>query len=392
MINLVPTNLNINFMKYRFVLFGVSIVVSLLAVAAIVTKGFRFGVDFRGGVEAVLKFDGDVSIEQLRASLDRMGLKDASVQTFGTQFETNKNEFIVHFSGDFADQEAVQAALDRELSRVSQKANVLANYRFSGLEKGYLQLKEKLPQDQIESAVRAVDFAPLEVLEVNPFGRETSLEYQVIFRGVGSFLQTELAKDLPGRQMSIQRLDFVGAKVGADLKLSAILSIVITILLVFVYVFMRFELKYAPGVVVALGHDVLIVAGLFAYFEMDFDLTIVAALLTLAGYSINDTIVIYDRIREVAANLKGKAFSDIINVAVNQTLGRTIMTGITTMMATIVLWIYGGPVIHGFAFALTVGIVVGTYSSVFIAAPLILWMNEWMGGTSEVKRGKRVAA
>jgi preprotein translocase subunit SecF len=182
-----------------------------------------------------------------------------------------------------------------------------------------------------------------------------------------------------GHEVTALKVDFVGAKVGSDLRASALLSLLIMAALIFVYIFVRFDLVYAPGVVLALVHDVLITAGFFAMTGRDFDLTIVAALLTLAGYSINDTIVVYDRIREVAGSMRGKAFTEIINLSINQTLGRTIITGGSTFMATLALWYWGGPVIHGFATAILLGIIIGTYSSIFVAAPTILWSQKILG-------------
>ena len=143
--------------------------------------------------------------------------------------------------------------------------------------------------------------------------------------------------------------------------------------------------------VVALAHDVLITTGLFSFFEIDFDLTVVAALLTVAGYSINDTIIVYDRIREVAQDFRGKQFKSILDMAINQTLSRTVITSCTTLMATGILWVYGGPVIHSFAFALSVGVFVGTYSSIFVASTLLLWSDAWMNAKAKDK-GSRAAA
>jgi preprotein translocase subunit SecF len=239
-----------------------------------------------------------------------------------------------------------------------------------------------------------VSFGLVELQDVSVFGRETQNEYQLTFSSMANALAASLTKELglaDGQTLKVLRVEFVGAKVGSDLRTSALLSFLVTMLIIFVYIFIRFDFVYAPGVVLALLHDVIITAGFFAMTGMEFDLTIVAALLTLAGYSVNDTIVVYDRIREVAASMKGKRFSDIIDLALNQTLARTIITGSTTLLATGALFLYGGPVIHGFAAAFLIGIVVGTYSSVFVASPVILATQKLLGVSQESKVGRAAA-
>ncbi|MDI6775877.1 MAG: protein translocase subunit SecF [Syntrophales bacterium] len=174
----------------------------------------------------------------------------------------------------------------------------------------------------------------------------------------------------------VQRVEVVGPKVGSDLRNKAIMALVFSWLGMLIYIAWRFEFRYAVGGILALIHDVTITVGVFSLLNKEFTLTIVAALLTIVGYSINDTIVIFDRIRENVRKNVRQSLRDTINASVNQTLGRTILTSFTVFVVVAILFFFGGAVIHDFAFALLVGLVTGTYSTVFIASPIVLvWEN-----------------
>jgi preprotein translocase subunit SecF len=385
MFEFIPTGTKIPFMKYKWLMAFFSTLLTLGSVVVMLTKGFNFGVDFAGGIELVIKLPqhGANDTQKLREVFEKMGIKDASVQEFGEKNDKPEAEYIVHFPSDLADETLVRSRIEQALQPFGQTGEkVVVGFRFTGLEKAYLTTSKQIPFKDLDSAVRNAKFGLLELTNFESFGRESSNEFQLTFRSVSSLIDAGLQRDFPeinGVKPAIEKVDFVGAKVGKDLKLSALLSLIVTAILVFLYIFIRFDLVYAPGVVLSLIHDVTITAGCFAFFRFDFDLTVVAALLTLAGYSINDTIIVYDRIREVARYLKGKSFEEIIDISANQTLSRTIITSGTVFLTALSLYIWGGPVIHGFAFALLVGVVVGTYSSVFVAAPAILfttWLRE----------------
>src|SRR3989337_1422336 len=193
-------------------------------------------------------------------------------------------------------------------------------------------------------------------------------------------LISEFSKD----DFEVRRVEIVGPKVGKDLKGKAILSLFYAMIFMLVYVWWRFELAFGVGAVIALLHDVLITAGAISITNTEFDLTIVAALLTIVGYSINDTIVIYDRIRENLKNMKRESYSDIVNRSINETLSRTILTSFTVFLVAIILFLFGGEVIHGFSLAMMVGVIAGTYSSIYIASPIVLF---WEG-----RPGKRLSS
>ena len=176
--------------------------------------------------------------------------------------------------------------------------------------------------------------------------------------------------------VEIRRTEMVGPKVGKDLRKKGILAIVYALIGILIYITWRFEFIFAVGAIIALAHDVMITVGAFSITNKEFTLPIVAAILTIIGYSLNDTIVIYDRIRENRRKMRREPFAKVINASINETLSRTLLTSLTTLIVVVILFIFGGGVIHDFAFALMVGVLVGTYSSIFVASPIILTWQE----------------
>ncbi|MDZ7330885.1 MAG: protein translocase subunit SecF [candidate division KSB1 bacterium] len=180
----------------------------------------------------------------------------------------------------------------------------------------------------------------------------------------------ELRNKLANNPFEIRSKDTVGPRIGSELRNDAIKAIIISLILILIYISWRFEFRFAVGAVVALFHDVLITLGLFSIFNFEVSLSVVAAFLTLVGYSLNDTIVVFDRIRENLKVMRKESSLTIFNKSINQTLSRTILTALTTLFVVTIIFFFGGEVIHGFSFALLVGIIVGTYSSIFIASPV----------------------
>lgn len=173
----------------------------------------------------------------------------------------------------------------------------------------------------------------------------------------------------------VRRVEMVGPQVGDDLKKKALMAIVYALIGILIYVSIRFELRYAVGAIIAIAHDVIITVGAFSIANYEISLPVIAALLAVVGYSLNDTIIVFDRIRENLKSSKEGEDVIIVNKSINETLGRTLLTSITTLMVVVVLFIFGGGVIHNFAFALMVGIIVGTYSSIFVASPVLIYYN-----------------
>ncbi len=204
--------------------------------------------------------------------------------------------------------------------------------------------------------------------------------------GTGEHLTTELGKILLTQHpnFEIRRIESIGPKVGDELKISAVQAILIALGLVLLYITIRFQWRQGFSAIIALVHDVLIIVGIFSILEKEFTLTVVAALLTVVGYSLNDTIVVFDRIRENLGKYRKKTLEETINLSITETLSRTLITSGTTLLVVLTLFILGGEIIHDFAFALMVGVLIGTYSSIYVASPVVLFLTNLVptGGTS----------
>jgi len=187
-------------------------------------------------------------------------------------------------------------------------------------------------------------------------------------------------KESLGETVEYRRVEVVGPKVSGELIQSGIIAVVVAILAVLIYIWFRFEWQFSVGAVLALVHDVFITIGLFSALQLEFNLSIIAALLTIVGYSLNDTVVVFDRIRENLRKYKKMQLEELLDLSINDTLSRTVLTSVTTMIALLALYVFGGEVIRGFTFAMIWGVVIGTYSSIFIASPLLLKLGvkrEW---------------
>jgi preprotein translocase subunit SecF len=216
---------------------------------------------------------------------------------------------------------------------------------------------------------------------IQRFGAEGVGEYLIRLQtsssdveGLSAQINDALSERFGGDTFEIRRTEMVGPKVGKDLRKKGLQAIIAALIGILIYISIRFKLRFAIGAVVALAHDVMITVGVFSLANKEFSLPVLAALLTIVGYSLNDTIVVYDRIRENTGRMRRELFEKTVNISINETLSRTILTSCTTLIVVIVLFLMGGGVIHDFTFALLVGIVVGTYSSIFVASPLVvLW-------------------
>lgn len=254
-----------------------------------------------------------------------------------------------------------------------------------------VQLKFQKPTtvEQIRVALKPVNLQDSVIqsfgFEENEFLVKTPLSTSEL-KGFSDTLEEALAKTFTKGDFEVRRVEMVGPKVGKDLREKGFLSILYAMVGILIYITWRFEFRYGVGAVIALIHDVLITVGIFSLLNLEFTLPIIAALLTIIGYSLNDTIVVFDRIRENRrANIRGD-LSGIINGSINQTLSRTLLTAGTTLLVVIALFFLGGAVIRDFAFALIVGIVVGTYSSIFIASPIVLAWEQARPAKEKKKR------
>ncbi|NOZ88250.1 MAG: protein translocase subunit SecF [Deltaproteobacteria bacterium] len=241
---------------------------------------------------------------------------------------------------------------------------------------------ETVTKDDMLKVLQAVG---MEHFQVFRMGKKEKQEFRVVFQGLAKQIEQGLEKKFGQGNVKVIRVDAVGAKVGKKLRNDGILAILYALIGILIYIGLRFDLKFAPGAVICLMHDVLITVGLFSLLNKEFTLSIIAALLTIVGYSLNDTIVVFDRIRENMAKLRGSSLPDITNKSINETLSRTLLTSLTTLITVAALFVYGGGIIHDFAFAMLVGVIVGTYSSIFVASPIMLYLNKM----AEQRSGRR---
>lgn len=338
--------INLDFVGKRYIAFAVSGITILITILLLIWRGGpNYGVDFAGGIVVQVRLDKSYTSSEIREALKPIDLGDSIIQEFG---EKGQNEYLI---------------------RVTRK-----DVQLTGLD------------EKVRKALAAKAGGTVEIRRVEMVGPQVGedLTRKALYAILGSLLM--MGVYITGR---FQRMWLKSAIVTAPVVIAVLaiatfrLSVTSVVWLIALalaatmalYWFMK--LKYALGAVVSLIHDVTVVIGAFVLMNKEIDLTIVAALLTIVGYSINDTIVVYDRIRENVGKTRKKPFIDIINLSVNETLSRTILTGTTTLVILIVLLILGGPVIHDFAFALLVGIITGTYSSIYVASPVLLfWERE----------------
>ncbi len=287
-IDFFPHNTRLPFMRFKTLCFGLSLLFMALSLGIIATKGFNYGVDFKGGslIEVKAK-SGTADITAMRQKLSGLGLGEVQIQSFGTPADA--------------------------LIRVEQQSG---------------------GDEEQQAAMKKV----VETL---------------------------------GADFEQRRIEVVGPAVSSELRRTGLIAVLASILAIIAYVWFRFEWQFAFGVVVALAHDVLVTAGVFSLFNLEFDLSTVAALLTILGYSVNDSVVVADRIRENLRKYKKMELTELLNLSINETLSRTILTGVTTIAVLLALYFLGGAVIRNFTFAMLFGVLIGTYSSIFIAAPIL---------------------
>jgi preprotein translocase subunit SecF len=347
---IIKPNVNIDFVGRRNIAYGLSCLMILISIISLIAHGGpKKGIDFAGGAEVLLSFNAPVPIQDVKSALKSMALANTTVQLFG---DVDSNQYRVLIPSDQLDgndqakdkdqpdADSLSVRLEQGLAAATQVEVKMESFEMVGPQVG---------NDLQEKAMMAMFFALL-FITVYISGR---FEFKW---AISAVMAVALA-------LGIYALDLVGL----SLPYLMIAAVVITLVL-----FWLLNLKYAMGAIVALIHDVTITVGLFSLFGKEFTLPIIAALLTIIGYSLNDTIIVFDRIRENLRTHHKLPLPEIINQSVNQTLNRTILTSLTTLMVVVILLLFGGGIIHDFAFALTAGIVVGTYSSIFVASPILL--------------------
>ena len=386
---------NIDFIGFRykaFIISGLIIVAGLISVIA--KGGYKLSVEFKGGTLVQVKFDEAVPIADVRNSMGRAGYASAEIQQYGE----NGDEYIIKVGGVEETPIASEYLLEG-LNKVAPglKWTVLSTQQLppdlsKGFEGATLLKVEADSIPEIGGLTARMKEARYGILEAT---KETSKQasFRIPLLGaetkVADALKAELAKDFPQRTIEIRRTETIGPKVGKELQSKAWAAIIVSLFGILVYVSWRFELKFAVGAVLSLAHDVLVTVGIFSIFNREISLFVVAALLTIVGYSINDTIVVYDRIRENFGLRRRESYEGMLNVSINETLSRTIITVITVFIVTMFLLFMGGEFVRDFALAMTIGLVTGTYSSIYVASALVV---EWQNRITNRRKTARVAA
>ena len=347
----------------------ISSVLNLSILVGLFIFGVNLGVDFAGGTVVELKFERPVTAQEVRVQAERSGLKDVSVQGIGA---TDEHDFLVRLGG-------MTQLTPENQTRAEAALRTLGPLKAlnSDIDNGLIRIRSEaqLTPAAIRAAVQGSGTGVKDVRVLGEVPGGGGFEYQVVASGMADKIVSAFPQD-SGAKEFVRRIDYVGPQVGKALRIHGILALVYAMIAILIYVAFRFDFKFGPGALVAMLHDVVMVCGYYLVTRREFNLTSIAVLLTVVGYSINDTIVVYDRIREEMVRYRGKSLPEIINIAINDTLSRTILTSGVTALSLVGLLIFGVGEIFDFAMAMLVGIIVGTYSSVYIASPLTIWLDE----------------
>jgi preprotein translocase subunit SecF len=334
----IKPGINIDFIGKRNIAFVVSLLMILVSMGTLIMhKGPRYGIDFAGGTLVQVKFEAPVTIDRIKSGLEEMDFTASAVQQFG---QVEDNEYLIRTDGTPSAMDDLSETIETRLKEATDVPVDIRRVEMVGPQVG---------QDLREKALFAMFYALL-FITVYISGR----------------FELKWAKSA-----------IVAAAIMAAVYLLSLFNVsvpflMLAALIVSLVIFWFFEFKYAMGAIVALIHDVTITIGIFSLFDKEFTLPIVAALLTIIGYSLNDTIIVFDRIRENLRKYHKEPMTTIINKSINETLSRTILTSLTTLVVVTALFVLGGGIIHDFSFALLVGILIGTYSSIYVASPILL--------------------
>ena len=262
------------------------------------------------------------------------------------------------------------------IASLIMKGGPLLSIDFTGGTVAQVKFEKPVELGQLRETLSDYGFKGAEIVE---FGSPDEILIKTQFSGSNSEISEKLTLAL-GNSFTLRRVESVGPKIGKELQTDALKAIGLALLLILIYITFRFDRYYALGSVMALIHDVLITLGVFSLLDYEINLSIIAAFLTIVGYSLNDTIVVFDRIRENIPKFMKKTLNDVVNISLNETLNRTVITSLTTMMVVVILFLWGGKVINLFAFALIIGVFVGTYSSLFVASPVMVYFEKRSAG------------
>jgi len=368
-------NLNINFLGKRKYFYILSTALFLFGLINIIFRGLEFGIDFKGGSEVVLRFETPIEIGDIRGVVTNIGLGNIEVKTFGDNAGVLIRSELQEIPSEIYPKvkSQIEGLIEKELPGLP----------FRVIDSTAASLTYAFPNPDTTNQI--IDILFNSGFQASRVSEELSNTEMIIRVGISDWIKENLKDKFPDNRFSVLKEDRVGPKVGKELQRDAIFAVLASLVAILIYLGFRFKFIFAFGAVLALFHDVLITLGLFAVFynllpglNLEIDLTIVAAFLTLVGYSINDTVIVFDRVRETLKIHKTEPLEVLINRSINKTMSRTILTGGTTLLTVLVLLIFGGEVLRGFAFTLLFGIIIGTYSSIFVASALVLeYVNKY---------------
>ncbi len=307
-LKLVPDKTHIPFTRVRFIAMVFSAALMVGSVIAVSTIGLNFGIDFRGGVTIEVTDSEPIELDAVRSTVSALGLGNVNVQS------------IRDFAGS---EDAVVVSVEQQEVENAEETDDVATANENA-------------QQEAAAAVQAA------------------------------------LQELLGDDMQVRKVEVVGPTVSGELIQKGATAVALAIAMMLIYIWLRFEWQFSLGAIVALIHDVVITLGMFAVTQLKFELAIIAAILTIVGYSMNDTVVVYDRVRENLRRFKSTPLPELLDISINDTLSRTVMTSVTTLLALISLAVFGGEVLRGFTLAMIWGILIGTYSSIFVASPFLL--------------------
>lgn len=361
---------NFDFLGNKWPFIIVSLLLTAVGLGSWIYKGgLSYGIDFKGGAEMRVRFIEEPPVDKIREELGNKIKGEISVQPvvgagapellIGTEL-TNENQLN-------AEREVMEQTLRAMFGGSTDKPDL--NNMTSDDLATLLRGKPGVPagEDDVQALVTSINS-----YRTSKGGIIRSIDELASAPGVGTPALEALKQNATVGKFAILSTDVVGPKIGAELKQKAVLATLYALGGMLIYIAFRFEWVYGMAAVIAVAHDTIITLGLFSLTDKEISLTVIAALLTLVGYSMNDTIVIFDRIRENAKSMRRESMTNLINLSINQTLSRTIMTSGLTFLTALALWLFGGQVLEGFSFALVVGIIVGTFSSIFIASPILV--------------------
>jgi preprotein translocase subunit SecF len=381
-------NTNFDFLGKKWPFIIASLILTAAGLVSLAIHGGpRYGIDFRGGALVYVKFANTPSPDKVRTALaskipgggapEVVEVKGTNELIIGTEIQDEKTLAVTRqVIVDTLAKEFGQSSGNKLDINNTGSVDAIVNRLREPLQRNGVNLSEQQLQDLAKAIIRFRDTPPRS-------GIIRNFEELSGVPGVTPAVIAALKQEFYAAPYAVRGVELVGAKIGADLRRQAIYVVLSALGGMLVYIAFRFEWIYGVAAVLAVFHDTIITIGLFSLLNMEISLTVVAALLTLVGYSMNDTIVVFDRIRENLKIMRREKLDKLINISVNQTLSRTILTSGLTFLTALSLFLFGGPVLKGFSLALVIGILVGTYSSIFIASPILVFWQDFV----EKKKG-----